>query len=377
MHGYFPLLIGHLLTTLSELLCDAKAHATGNRSTRTSCCIGRQTTILASETLPVRAARAANIVTILGVTPDTASFRIPRELAPMLGWRRVRVMLSVCVIFSLMILSTWQGTYVLLLGRLIFAGLVVLLAFGLFERRPKRLPRWLARWFLQVLAVAIAVPLGVSWAYWLTTMGDPQPWYEDELRLTGFAMMTGLGVLVAPWIAVAALMRQIKGEAEKQALTFELERSEYERDALDARLRLLQAQVEPHFLFNTLANVRELVESGAPQASQVLANLIAYLRAAVPRLHEVATTVQQELELVRAYLEVMHMRMPDRLQFILHADDAALTLDCPSTTLLTLVENAVRHGIDPSEEGGRIDSTAHRGDAGVSEGRFDSVRLRE
>ena len=286
---------------------------------------------------------------------ETATYLVPRDLAPLLGWRRVRVVVGVCVIFSLMILPTWEGTYAVLLGRLIFAGLVVLLAFGLFERRPKRLPRWLARWFLQVLGVAIAVPFGVSWAYWLTTMGDPQPWYEDELRLTGFAMMTGFGVLVAPWIAIAALMRQIKGEAEKQALTFDLERSEYEREALDARLRLLQAQVEPHFLFNTLANIRELVESGAPQASEVLSNLIAYLRAAVPRLHDPVTTIQQELELVRAYLEVMHMRMPDRLQFMLHADDAAQTLDCPSTTLLTLVENALRHGIDPSEVGGRIE----------------------
>jgi LytS/YehU family sensor histidine kinase len=87
----------------------------------------------------------------------------------------------------------------------------------------------------------------------------------------------------------------------------------------------------------------------------VLGSLIAYLRAAVPRLNDPATTIKQELELVRAYLEVMHMRMPDRLQFTLLADDAALSLYCPPMTLLTLVENAVRHGIDPSEEGGRID----------------------
>ena len=87
----------------------------------------------------------------------------------------------------------------------------------------------------------------------------------------------------------------------------------------------------------------------------VLASLIAYLRAAVPRLNDPATTLEQELDLVRAYLEVMHMRMPDRLQFMLHADDEALTLDCPTTILLTLVENAVRHGIDPSEDGGRIE----------------------
>jgi LytS/YehU family sensor histidine kinase len=168
-------------------------------------------------------------------------------------------------------------------------------------------------------------------------------------------MMCFFGLLIAPWMAVAALLKQITGETQRQALAFELERSEFERNALDARMRLLQAQVEPHFLFNTLANVRELVDSGSPQASTVLGNLIAYLRAAVPRLHEQSTTMAQEIELVRAYLEVMHMRMPDRLQFTLHADEAALPLNCPPMTLLTLVENAVRHGIDPSEEGGRIE----------------------
>ena len=87
----------------------------------------------------------------------------------------------------------------------------------------------------------------------------------------------------------------------------------------------------------------------------MLRSLIAYLRAAVPRLHEPATTLEQEVELVRAYLELMQMRMPDRLQFALQIDAAATRLHCPPMTLLTLVENAVRHGIDPSEEGGRID----------------------
>ena len=173
--------------------------------------------------------------------------------------------------------------------------------------------------------------------------------------MQGFGGLTALGIFISPWVALGALVRQKDALARHQALAFELERSELERKALDSRLRLLQAQVEPHFLFNTLANVRELVDSGSPQASAVLASLIAYLRAAVPRLHEPTTTIGQELDLVRAYLELMHMRMPDRLQFALHADDAALALRCPPTTLLTLVENAVRHGIDPSEEGGRIE----------------------
>ena len=134
-----------------------------------------------------------------------------------------------------------------------------------------------------------------------------------------------------------------------------LERSELERKAVDARLRLLQAQIAPHFLFNTLANVRQLVEVSSPQAPAVLDSLIAYLRAAVPRLQDSVTTLGQELELVRAYLELMHLRMPDRLQFTLQSDEAAADLRCPPMTLLTLVENAVRHGIDPGEGGGRID----------------------
>jgi glucose-6-phosphate-specific signal transduction histidine kinase len=279
----------------------------------------------------------------------------PAGLARILSWRRLKVVLITSAVLSVIMLAGWQASYAVLIGRLLFIGMVLLLAFGLFERWPAHLPGWLARWALQVVGVAIAVPFAVATAYMLTTLGDPSPWWHNKDRVSGFSSMVFLGLLLGPWISVAALFRQIRGEAQKQALAFELERSEFERKALDARLRLLQAQVEPHFLFNTLANVRELVDAGSPQASSVLASLIAYLRAAVPRLHETATTLGQELDLVRAYLEVMHMRMPDRLQFVLQVDDAARVLFCPPMTLLTLVENAVRHGIDPSEEGGRIE----------------------
>ena len=114
------------------------------------------------------------------------------------------------------------------------------------------------------------------------------------------------------------------------------------------------------FLFNTLANVQALVDAGSPHASAVLRSLIAYLRAAVPVLHETAATIEREVQLVRPYLELMQMRMPDRLQYAMNVDPSALKVRCPPTTLLTLVENAVRHGIDPSEEGGRIDIEIER-----------------
>ncbi|MGN6706195.1 MAG: sensor histidine kinase [Rhodanobacter sp.] len=280
---------------------------------------------------------------------------MPTGFARVLGWRRVRYPLGVAAVLGLLLMPGWKDHYWILFARLFFIALTATLAFGLFETWPARTPRWIARWVLQVLAVAIAIPLAAWTAYLATTQGDPVPFWQNSDRLTGFGFMTFMGVLLAPWMAVSALIGQINGEAQRQALAFELERSELERQALDARMRLLQAQVEPHFLFNTLANVRELVDSGSAQASAVLGSLIAYLRAAVPRLHHPATTFGQELELVRAYLDVMHMRIPDRLQYVLHVDEAVRSMLCPPMTLLTLVENAVRHGIDPAEDGGRIE----------------------
>lgn len=267
----------------------------------------------------------------------------------------MRFTLFASALWGLLLSPGWNSPISGLLGRTIMIGLILMLVFGLFEKWPTHLPRWLARWVLQVVGIAIAVPLAVLAIYLASTGADQPPFYLDKDRMDGFAMLTGTGLLFAPWIAMSALMRQRDSIVLSQAAAFERERGEMERKALDARLRLLQAQVEPHFLFNTLANVRELVDSGSPQASSVLGNLIAYLRAAVPRLQEPATTMGQELQLVRAYLELMHMRMPDRLQFEVHADEAALALRCPPMTLLTLVENAVRHGVDPGEEGGRIE----------------------
>ena len=276
---------------------------------------------------------------------------------PIFGWKRVRVVLLAAFVVS--VLAALRSLFFpATLFRLILVGLIALLVFGVLERWPRRLPHWAARWALQVSGVAVTLPLAMAIIYAWTTFGNTESWYHDSVRMKGYAFLTTMGLLCAPWIAIAALLRQIKDEAQKQALTFELERSEFERQALDARLRLLQAQVEPHFLFNTLANIRELVDSGSPQAATVLDSLIAYLRAAVPRLQSPTTTLEEEFALARAYLDVMQMRMPDRLQFSLALDPACARVSCPSMMLLTLVENAVRHGIDPSVHGGRIFVTA-------------------
>jgi hypothetical protein len=285
--------------------------------------------------------------------PAIPDIEKPHGFALLLNWPRLRSALLVAILPGLLLSVMWGlRTGLLRAGALALCAVVT---FGLFEQWPKRLPAWFARWVLQVLGVAIAMPIATYLIYVLSTDAGAPPFWRDPDRLAGFGTLTFLALLVVPWAALAALVRQKDALARHQALAFDLERSELERQALDARLHLMQAQVAPHFLFNTLANVQALVDAGSSQASAVLRSLIAYLRAAVPRLNEATTTLGQELELARAYLDLMHMRIPDRLEFALHVDVTARSLRCPPLTLLTLVENAVRHGIDPSEDGGRID----------------------
>src|SRR5262245_53538917 len=87
---------------------------------------------------------------------------------PLVTWRRARAVLVACLVLSLPFLHDWHGPLVVLYGRLLFAGLVGLLAFGLFERWPARLPRWLARWVLQLIGVTIAVPVAITASYFAT-----------------------------------------------------------------------------------------------------------------------------------------------------------------------------------------------------------------
>ena len=275
-------------------------------------------------------------------------------ISPIFAWARVRFTLAVAGALGLLFSIGNDTATLVVVGRYLLVGFAALLVFGLFERWPKRLPKWLSHSALQLIAIVVIIPPAAGLAYGLTTGGDPD-FANNPKRVTGFGTLVFAGLLSAPWIAVGALLRQRDKVAREQAFAFELERSEYQRNALDARLRLLQAQVEPHFLFNTLANVQALVDTGSPQASKVLSSLIAYLRAAVPRMHAQMATLASEVELVRAYLDLMQMRMPDRLQYAIHLEPAATGLQCPPMALLTLVENAVRHGIDPSETGGRID----------------------
>jgi hypothetical protein len=297
-----------------------------------------------------------------GLLPGTGPRR--RGWRALVAWPRVRLWLILTLLWALLRTATAVPGLEVWLVRCGLVTAAGVLAFGLLEQWPRRLPLRLPRWVAQLLAVAVVIP-PAAYAAYAVTLGTWDVHALGAEYSRGFSLLAFMGILLGPWIALVALLRQREAFAREQALAFALERSELERRALDARMKLLQAQVEPHFLFNTLANVRTLVRrAGSEQASAVLDSLIHYLRAAVPRLDGGISTVADERTLVQAYLAVMHLRMPDRLQYAIECHENTLDLHCPAAAVLTLVENAIRHGIDPAEDGGRIEVSVRRiGDA--------------
>ncbi len=164
--------------------------------------------------------------------------------------------------------------------------------------------------------------------------------------------------------ATAFFLMERYHDLEAELRAREVQRLEAEKRGVEARLKLLQAQIEPHFLFNTLANLAGLIESDPKLASRLLEALNRYLRASLQRTRAEGGTLGQELDLMEAYLEVFRIRLGPRLEYRISAQAPERGLAFPPMLLQPLVENAVRHGIEPRVEGGRVlISAARRGDA--------------
>jgi Histidine kinase len=127
-----------------------------------------------------------------------------------------------------------------------------------------------------------------------------------------------------------------------------------ERDAAEARLKLLQAQIEPHFLFNTLANLQALIGSDPQRAQAMLGHLDGYLRATLASTRNDQCTLAEEFALLRGYLEILAIRMGPRLAYVLDLPDALATAKVPPMLLQPLVENAIKHGLEPKVDGGTL-----------------------
>lgn len=166
--------------------------------------------------------------------------------------------------------------------------------------------------------------------------------------------------IAIPWaIAAAAWYFLHRANARQDALrAADVARRRLETGVIEARLQALQAQVEPHFLFNTLAHIRRLYRTDALHARLMLDSFRAYLHSALPQMRGNAATLGHELDLVRAYLDVQRVRMGRRLTVRVEAPARLREYALPSMMLLCLVENAIKHGLNPLPAGGAIDITA-------------------
>lgn len=268
--------------------------------------------------------------TLLSFAVNAAGRRHWVGLAQIAEWYRVTLVISLCVGYAIHLLM--EGT-----AR----------AIGLDRlRRLRGLQRLAFFTALPVLGVLIGWPLGVRLAFGADLLG----WFSPErpAALVGAAALALLSCLVF-YAFFVTKHRQIHAEDL----------------AAEARLKLLQGQIEPHFLFNTLANVIGLMERDTPRAKAMLESFVDYLRASLGSLRHEAHTVGDELALIEAYLQVIGLRMHDRLAWQLDVPEALRPLPLPALIVQPLVENAIVHGLEPKVAGGHV----------TLRGRLDADRL--
>ncbi len=176
----------------------------------------------------------------------------------------------------------------------------------------------------------------------------------------GFLLTTWAAFVLGLLVSLMVQVRLREARAKEDRHRAETERHLLSKQAVEAELKMMQAQVEPHFLFNTLASVQYLTETDPPQASRLLGHLLSYLRAALPQLRSATTTLGQEVDLCEAYLNILRMRMGSRLDFSLDIPASLRMLSIPPVLLISIVENAVTHGLEPLAAGGHITIAAHR-----------------
>lgn len=267
-----------------------------------------------------------------------------------------------------------------LLALALALGLMSLVAvFGTVDR-----PGWWWPSLLPLTGICLCVLHCLFGALWLAGRLLPAPLVERmsalaDVRaaatlaaLAGGGIVAGLvtGFTVVPRLAgfdIGAQFQSVPVAIAKIALFLllamaanwmfwhsRLRRQQLRHEALDARLRLLQGQIEPHLLFNTLANVQSLMDHDPARAKRMLESFSDYLRAGLTQLRQTDSTLGAELATAESYLALLQMRMEERLRFRIEASDEARAAPIPTLMLQPLVENAIHHGLEPKVDGGSI-----------------------
>jgi signal transduction histidine kinase len=233
---------------------------------------------------------------------------------------------------------------------------------------------WIGAWFnyrklrrrmVRVISLTIFLAiLGGLLGFGIAMLTDQRGVAADLHKIPQIVGIMGIGTAIL--LGVPMMLITVFRNRQYARLTADLQRdAEQERLARalsETQLRLLRAQIEPHFLFNTLGAVQQLAEEKAPQAAELTANLIAFLRASLDEMRSDTVALVDDFSLIDAYLRVMHVRLGTRLHFTLVLPVELEHVRLPSMLLLTLVENAIKHGIEPALRGGEVLVTAAQDD---------------
>jgi sensor histidine kinase YesM len=207
------------------------------------------------------------------------------------------------------------------------------------------------RWLVLALTFPTSILLGISLALRITGVGD---WNDPRIWMS---MVIGLffGGIGGIMYFFSERIERLDTELRQRRLT----EMESEKRKVEAQLKMLQAQIEPHFLFNTLANVNSLIDSDPALAKKLLERLNDWLRVALVRARSDRATLGDEIDMLENYLQILKIRFGERLNWRIEVTDNARRTPFPPMLLQPLVENAVRHGIEPKLGGGEIAITAN------------------
>ncbi len=245
------------------------------------------------------------------------------------------------------------GMLIDLLGQLLTAAAMILLIAPVLHLGPPHgSRRALALAAALVVAAIVAAVVRIVYMHWLQP-ADGDPSIRRMLHQVLLRYAVRYGYLAALFVFATELHRRaLRSLSELHRA--ERDRLALERETAAAQLQVLQAQIEPHFLFNSLANVRRLYQTDATAGRDMLDNLMRYLETALPRMRDETSTLERERSLIGAFLNVQKIRMGRRLSFEIDMPTELEAREVPPMMLMTLVENALKHGLGPLPEGGMV-----------------------
>jgi sensor histidine kinase YesM len=210
---------------------------------------------------------------------------------------------------------------------------------------------------LQAIRVAVALLIGSLGGSFLGAAASgmgPAVIFEKH----GLYQLLILGVMFGSIVTYFLGSREQIAASREQIQDEKIKRLTSEKKAAEAHLKLLQAQIEPHFLFNTLSNVLNLLDNDVEKGRSMLVDFARYLRTSLAKIRGQDTTLGHEMEMIRAYLNIFKVRMEDRLKFCIDLPEHLTDIAFPPMLLQPLVENAIKHGLEPKIDGGEILVTA-------------------